>query len=268
MPVGSKHRLNLLRPLIDGLIPRQPCLLTKARHRLDQLIDLRIQQRLTVAGLNRFELGRSRGTIPILNRDRIRRSMDRQPQIIDLPADDEIQWIDHRLIQQRVAVARRAVVFRDHILPVAASDEIRVVAQATPKRVVAGSTRQLVCCRISRQCIREAIACSITGGDSCQREVLQVGAKGPGDIALDRVGTLIRIFNDRIAGTGDIGIVAETTRENIRGTVAAEHVVEGIPDAADRCSTQQGQIFQVGAQRPAHITLNGVGPPQFGRARD
>ena len=54
VPVGGEDRLYFLRSLIDRLVPRQPCLLAEGCHRLDQLIHLRIQQRLSIAGLNGF----------------------------------------------------------------------------------------------------------------------------------------------------------------------------------------------------------------------
>ena len=47
--------MHILRLLIDGLIPGQSRLLREPGHRLDQLIDLRAQQRLAVPGLNRLD---------------------------------------------------------------------------------------------------------------------------------------------------------------------------------------------------------------------
>lgn len=71
MPVRGEDRLHLLRSLIDGLVPRQARLLAERGHGLDQLIDLRIQQRLPVAGLEGLGLvGCTR--VPALNRDGVR----------------------------------------------------------------------------------------------------------------------------------------------------------------------------------------------------
>jgi hypothetical protein len=67
VPVRGENGLHILRPRIDGLIPGQAGLLTERRHRLDQLIDLRIREMLPVAGLNIFDLIRSRARVPVGN---------------------------------------------------------------------------------------------------------------------------------------------------------------------------------------------------------
>ncbi len=69
-------------------VPGEPGLLTERGHGLDQLIHLRAQQRLPIARLDRFHLRRGRRTVPILHRDLVGRPMDRDPQIIDLAAQD------------------------------------------------------------------------------------------------------------------------------------------------------------------------------------
>ena len=43
MPTGGQDRLHLLRPLIDGLVPRQAALLAEGGHRLNELVDLGIE---------------------------------------------------------------------------------------------------------------------------------------------------------------------------------------------------------------------------------
>ena len=43
LPAPGQHRLHVLRPLIDGLIPAKTRLLREARHRLDQLLHLGIE---------------------------------------------------------------------------------------------------------------------------------------------------------------------------------------------------------------------------------
>ena len=54
LPARRQNVLNLLRLLIDRLIPGETGLLGELRHRLDELIDLRAEQRVSVAGLDRF----------------------------------------------------------------------------------------------------------------------------------------------------------------------------------------------------------------------
>jgi hypothetical protein len=57
---------------------------------LNQLIHLRVEQRLAIACLDRFHLRRARGTELILNRDGVGRPMDPDPEIIGLLAEDQV----------------------------------------------------------------------------------------------------------------------------------------------------------------------------------
>jgi hypothetical protein len=76
LPIRRQYRLNILWPLGDRLIPGQAILSRKARHGLDELLHLIVQQVLAIAGLNGFHLT-GRTPIPALNRDLIRCAMDR-----------------------------------------------------------------------------------------------------------------------------------------------------------------------------------------------
>lgn len=78
MPACGQDVLHILRPLVDGLIPGEPTLLTEGCHRLDQLVDLCIEQVLPVARLNVFDLIRGRAGVPILDGHRIRRAVNRE----------------------------------------------------------------------------------------------------------------------------------------------------------------------------------------------
>ena len=139
-----------------------------------------------------------------------------------------------------------------------AIDQIGVIAQATPKGIVAGPTGKHVGGAIARHGVVEGIPHAIDSGDTRQREILQVGAKGPGDIAPDRVRALIHIFDDRIAGADDIRIVAGAPGEHIGRTVASQDVVERVASAIDPRVAQHGQIFKIGAQCPTYIALDGI----------
>lgn len=55
LPADSQDRLHILRLLIDRLIPREASLCGEPGHRLDQLIDLRVEQRMPIAGLDGLE---------------------------------------------------------------------------------------------------------------------------------------------------------------------------------------------------------------------
>ena len=63
--------------------------------------------------------------------------MNREPQIVDLATDDEIQRIDRRTIEEGVTVARGTVVLRDHVLPTAPIDPIVVITEPAIEGVVA-----------------------------------------------------------------------------------------------------------------------------------
>ena len=54
MPARRQDVLHILRTLIHCLIPGETGLLTEGRHRLKQLIDLRVQEMLPVARLDIF----------------------------------------------------------------------------------------------------------------------------------------------------------------------------------------------------------------------
>jgi hypothetical protein len=91
--------------LIDGLIPGETGLLTERGHRLDQLIDLRVQEMLPVAGLDIFDLIRGGAGVPIFDSHRIGRAMDREAQVIHLARGHEIQGVDRRAEQELVLTA-------------------------------------------------------------------------------------------------------------------------------------------------------------------
>ena len=90
LPAGGQDSLDVLGLLIERLIPGEPGLLTERSHGLDQLIHLRAQKRLSIARLDRFHLRRGRRTVPILHRDLVGRPMDRDSQIVDLAAQDQV----------------------------------------------------------------------------------------------------------------------------------------------------------------------------------
>jgi hypothetical protein len=93
VPAGRQDRLHLVRTRIDGLIPRQSALLTEGRHRLDELVDLRIDQVLPVAGLQIFNLIGGRTGVPILDGELVCRTVNRQTQVIDLPRNHKIKSV-------------------------------------------------------------------------------------------------------------------------------------------------------------------------------
>ncbi len=159
LPVCSQNCLYILWPLRDGLIPGQPGLRAEGSHRLNELLHLRIEQLLAVAGLNGFGLIGT-AAIPILNGRVIGRAMNRKPQIVDLPTQDEVEWIDRRAKQQRIGIPGRTLDVGDLVLTVTAMEELRIVpraaledivAEAAGQRVMAASAIHGICAGVTRQ---------------------------------------------------------------------------------------------------------------------
>jgi hypothetical protein len=111
--------------------------LSEPSHRLDQLIDLRVEQRLPIAGLNGFHLSRAGCAEPILDCHSLRTAMNREPQIVRLATQHEIQRIDRSSIEEGVTVATGTVVLRDRIPPITPVDLIGVIADSVVTRVIA-----------------------------------------------------------------------------------------------------------------------------------
>lgn len=96
MPARRQDVLHLLWPLIDRLVPGQAALLAKRGHRLDQLIDLRIEQMLPIAGLKIFNLAGGRAQIPVSNRHGIGCPMNHQAEVVGLARNHKIQRVNRR----------------------------------------------------------------------------------------------------------------------------------------------------------------------------
>ena len=105
VPARGQDGLYFQRLLIDALIPRESGLLAERGHGLDQLINLRIKQMLPIAGLQIFNLIRRRTRVPILNCDLVRRTVNRQAQVIGLAREHEVERIDGRPKEQPVLIA-------------------------------------------------------------------------------------------------------------------------------------------------------------------
>jgi hypothetical protein len=138
LPACGQNCLHLLWLLIDGLIPGEAGLCGETRHCLDQLIDLRAQQRLTVARLDDLR-SIDRTDIPVLHRDPIRRAVNRQPQVVCLPADNQVKRNDAGIVEKLV---RCPNVVLYQILPVATAKQEGVVAAAAIHRIVPHPTTE------------------------------------------------------------------------------------------------------------------------------
>ena len=127
LPAGRQNRLSRLRPLIDRLIPREAGLLRKPCHRLNQLIDSRAEQRLAIARLKGLD-PIIRTDIPTLHGDLVRRTVNRQAQIVRLTADHQIQGIDRRAKECAVLIPRKGIEIDNRILAIASQEIVQIVA--------------------------------------------------------------------------------------------------------------------------------------------
>lgn len=113
LPVSGQDRSNVTRPLIDRLIPGDVSVIgTELDHGLDQLVCLGIEQGPAIVGSDGFGLVAATG-VPSAPPCR-------------LTGKDKVQRIDAEL--DRVLVAGRCVVVGDAVEPVAAIEDIGVVA--------------------------------------------------------------------------------------------------------------------------------------------
>ena len=132
-----------MRLLINRLIPREAGLCGEARHRLNQLIDLRAEQSLPIARLDRLDpIGRA--DIPVLHRDLIGRAMNRQAQIVRLAADHQIQGIDRRTKERSVLAPREWIGITDRVLAIASREIVEIVPGASRQSIIACAAGKLI----------------------------------------------------------------------------------------------------------------------------
>ena len=110
---------------------------------LDQLIDLRAEQCLAVASLQRLD-PIARADIPVLHRDLIGRAVNHESQIVGLAADHQIKWINRGAKARSVVVPWEWIRVDDRVLPIASHKMVEIVAGSARHCVVAGATDKLV----------------------------------------------------------------------------------------------------------------------------
>ena len=143
LPACREHRLHLLRPLLDGVIPRQSRLLRESRHGLDQLVNLCTEQNLPIAGLKCLNVIRP-AEIPTFYRDLICRAVNGKPEVIGLAAKDEIKRIDRRIEDCPILITDERIQVDNRILAIAAREIIDILAGVTSHRIVAGTAGKLI----------------------------------------------------------------------------------------------------------------------------
>ena len=234
---------------------------------MDQLIDLGIQQMLTIADLHVLDL-RGRGSaVPILNRDLVGRAVNRDPEIVHLATQHEIKRIDRRAVEQSVSIARRRIRILHHVLPIAPVEQIGVVASASVEhvvalapahRVVAGCSRERVGRTVARQDVVQRVTRAIDRCRPGQCQVLNVGGQGVGHTALHRVSSVVCRFDHGVTGPDRIGVVPGPAGQHVGRAVACENVVQRVASAIDRTGSCQRQVFHVRSQRVRHGALHRI----------
>ena len=165
--------MHILGTLINRLVPGQTSLLIERSHGVNQLIHLRTEQQRAIPGLHRLDLMIG-ADIPVLNGNLIGGTMHRQPQIVDLTTDDQIERIDRRPVLKSITVVGRAVILDDDIQALTTSDEIGIVAQPTAQRIVAHPTDELIFRIVARQCVVQHIPGRIDRRRAHERKVFEI----------------------------------------------------------------------------------------------
>ncbi len=266
-----------------SIIPAQAGICRELSHGLDELIHLRAEQHFAIASLQRLDsIGRA--DIPVLHGDLIGCAMNRQPQIVGLAADHEVQWIDASV--ERYLVGRATAVL-DHILSIAAAKEEGILAattvygivpQTATQDVVAGKSRECVVAAVAGDDIIECVAGAIQVLQPGQRQVLDISPQRIVDRGLHHVvGAGVQRFCNDVGGhIHNIGIVAQASGHLVRAgstiegivarpaeelvvavqahelvvpAVAGEDVGEFVAGAVNVIDAKQGQVLNIVLQR-------------------
>lgn len=172
--------------------------------------------------------------------------MDRQSQIIDLSADDEIQRIDR--CTEKHAVRCTGVIDHDVL---AAASAIRI-------RIVAAQPRQYIVSTITTHHVVRSIAGSVDRCRSDQRQIFEIGAQRIRDAALHGIGSRSRIFHEGISGPDHIRIIAGPAGEHVGRAVASQHIIQCVTCPVDGRRTDQRQVLEISAQCPGDGTLDRI----------
>ena len=101
-----------------------------------------------------------------------------------------------------------------------------VVTSTAGDRVVAAQAAQHVvaAARIGDD-VGKRIAGAVDGGERRQVQVLDVGTKREGDGAVHRIGAGTGPFRDGVAGTNEVGVIADPAGQDVGRRIARERVV-------------------------------------------
>ena len=180
-------------------------------------------------------------------------------QVLDIGAQRECCIAEH-LVQALIDRFHDRIARVDQVDVVAESTNQGVGAEFTIQGVVASAAGEAVRCIVARKRVVQAVAGPVDGPHTRKREVLDIGLQGPGYVALDPVHTFTDVFHHRIADAHPIDVVARAPGQHIRRAVKAafENVVQAVAGAVDGVCPDEGQVLNVGAQRPGYVALDPV----------
>ena len=177
--------------------------------------------------------------------------MNRQPQIVGLPTDDEIQRIDRRSKEEVVLIAWKGIRIGDRILAIAAEETVEIVARAAGQGIVTGAAGELIRTTATRhRVIASAPQQLIVAGTAVQTidaiaaaQHIVTAPAGQGIVAVSAVSR----------------IIARTAIQGIVAAIAEKHVVGGTARAVDAGRSRQGEIFDVRPEREGDAAFHRIG---------
>ena len=163
MPVRREHGLYLSGAILDRLVPTDSTMRgAEARHGLDELIDLGIQERTAILRPKYLGLVCC-PTLPGLHREGIARPMELHQQMASGVAEDEVETITADV--HEVTVPRRRIVLAERILPGSRAEAVHIIAGATNEGVIAGAAIERIIASVADEGVRGAVASEdIVGG--------------------------------------------------------------------------------------------------------
>ena len=127
-------------------------------------------------------------------------------------------------------------------------DDIRVIPRAACHRISAGPAIEHIRDAVAREHVIQDITGAVDHASTSQHQILEIRTEGPGHGALHRVGTRAGVFNDRIAGPNDIGVIPSATSQCVGSTVPGQHVVRCISSPINGTAAGQREVFEIGGQ--------------------
>ena len=151
-----KHGLHLVGAILDRLVPTDPTMRgAEARHGLDELVNLGVQERAAILSPECLGLVCC-PILPGLHCEHIARPMEVHAQIRSCVAKDEVQTITAEV--NEVTVAGGCIILAECILPSSRAEAIHIVARPTDEGVVAGAAIEAVMAGVASEGIGGTVA--------------------------------------------------------------------------------------------------------------